>query len=215
MTKYLFLDMDGTVCKSRQPASEEMLTELSRVNEKRKVMLVSGAELSRMEKQVPIPYMMYFTQNGNIVYNGDDIVLKNELTNKEEILAHIELLKKDYPNAEIEDRGAEIVVSFTGFNAPQEIKDSFDPDRKIRLEMLRQHPFPNAYVAGLTGIDYIPKTKGDNIQHYINLRKIKPSDCLYIGDALEKGANDETVVGIIPTFAVRNPEDTLKFITKL
>jgi HAD superfamily hydrolase (TIGR01484 family) len=207
--------MDGTLCESRQKATSEMLIHLKALNEKKKVFIVSGAELARMELQCPMKYVTYFSQNGNIIYDGDKEIRHNELTNKEEILKHIDLLRADYPIAEVEDRGSQITVSFTGFTAPQEIKNSFDPDRKIRLEMLKRYPFHNAFVAGLTGIDYIPKTKGENIQHYLELRKIKPADCIYIGDALEKGANDETVVGVIPTFAVKNPEDTLKFIKQL
>lgn len=207
--------MDGTICLSRQNATEEMLGELTRIDEKRKILIVSGAELSRMKLQVPLKYVTYFSQNGNIIYDGDKEVRYNELPDKEEILKHIELLKKDYPNAEIEDRGSQLTVSFTGFTAPQDIKDRFDPDRKIRMEMLKKHPHPNAWVAGLTGIDYIPKTKGENIQHYLELRKIKPADCLYIGDALESGANDATVVGVIPTFSVKNSEETLKFLRQL
>lgn len=213
--KYLFFDLDGTLCPSRQNASEEMIRELERIKKTKRVLIVSGAELSRMMLQVPLKYTTYFSQNGNEIYDGDRIIRKNELTNKAEILEHIEILKKSYPNAEVEDRGSQLVVSFTGFTAPQEIKDKFDPDRKIRLEMLKKHPYPNAYVAGLTGIDYIPKTKGENIKHYLYLRKIKPDDCLYIGDALEEGANDFSVVGVIPTHAVKNPEETLEFIKQL
>jgi len=36
--------------------------------------------------------------------------------------------------------------------------------------------------------------------------------CLYIGDALFPGGNDETVVGVIETKSVRNPEDTFTLL---
>lgn len=215
MTSHIFLDMDGTLCKSRQNATEEMMYELEQISRSRYLYIVSGAELLRMELQVPLNNVIYFSQNGNEIYDDKKILWKNEMINKKEILEHIEILKNNYPNAEIEDRGVSIVVSFTGFHAPQDIKDKFDPDRKIRMEMLRKFPHPNAYVAGLTGIDFIPKTKGENIKRYIEEYDINPTDCLYIGDALEKGANDETVVGIIPTFAVRNPEETLQFLKQI
>ncbi len=81
--------------------------------------------------------------------------------------------------------------------------------------MLEENPHPNAFVGGLTGIDYIPKTKGENIQKFISDGGISIIDCLYIGDALEQGMNDYSVVGVIPTFAVKNPEETLEFIKKL
>ena len=214
--KYLFCDLDGTLCESKQNLEKEMLRELVRINEKLKLFIVSGAELSRMLTQAPMKYVTYFSQNGNLIYDGDKIIRQNELTNKKEILEHIKILL-DGLNIElkddmIDDRGSQISLSFVGHNAPLAEKKAFDPDRKIRLEIIKKFPFHNAFVAGTTCIDYIPKTKGENIQHYIELRKIKPSDCLYIGDALEKGANDETVVGVIPTFAVKNPEDTLRFL---
>ena len=207
--------MDGTLSKSRQEASPEMVKELNRIKEKYHIFIASGAELSRMSWQVPVTDIVWFAQNGNEVVGDMDVYWKRELPDKQDVLNHIDILKKEYPNAEIEDRGCSIVVSFTGFHAPFDIKDAFDPDRKIRLEMLKKHPHPNAYVAGTSGIDYIPFTKGQNIQRYLQIKNIKPHDCLYIGDALEPGANDYTVVGYIPTFAVRNPEDTLRFIKQL
>ena len=44
---------------------------------------------------------------------------------------------------------------------------------------------------------------------YINWKK---EDCLYVGDALFPGGNDETVIGIVPTHAVKDPDDTFRFI---
>lgn len=215
MNKFLFFDLDDTLTLSRQEALPEMIKELNRIKNKYQVFIASGAELSRMQWQVPITDIIWFAQNGNEVSGDNEIFWKKELYNKEEILEHINILKKDYPNAEIEDRGCSLVVSFTGFHAPFEIKNAFDPDRKIRLEMLIKHPHTNAYVAGTSGIDYIPFTKGENIKHYLKIKNINPDNCLYIGDALEPGANDYTVVGVIPTRAVKNPTETLEFIKTL
>ena len=213
--KYIFFDMDGTLSESRQEASPEMVEQLNRIKKIYKVIIASGAELKRMQWQVPVTDITFFAQNGNQVFEDWNILWTKELKDKKGILKHINKLKKNYANAEIEDRGSELVVSFTGFHADPAIKNKFDPDRKIRFAMLKKHPHPNAYVAGTSGIDYIPFTKGENIQDYILNKGIKPSDCLYIGDALEPGANDYTVVGIIPTFPVRNPSDTLNFIKQL
>lgn len=214
--KYLFFDLDGTLCESKRNATEEMLWQLRRLNESRKVCIVSGAELERMLIQAPIRYATYFAQNGNLIYDGDRIIRENKLNNKDEIFAHINLIAKEndieITQDMIEDRGSQISFSFVGHNAPYETKFAFDPDRKIRMEVLKKFPFNNAFVAGTTCIDYIPKTKGQNIKHYLKLRKISPKDCLYIGDALEKGANDYTVVGVIPTHAVKDPAETLSFL---
>ena len=213
--KYLFFDLDNTLTLSRQEALPEMVKELNRIKKIYKIFIISGAELTRMMWQVLTTPNTWFAQNGNEVWGDDGLFWKKELTNKKEILEHINILKKDYPNAEVEDRGSELVVSFTGFNAPFEIKNAFDPDRKIRLEMLKKYPHQNAYVAGTSGIDYIPFTKGENIKQYLKIKNINPSDCLYIGDALEPGANDYSVVGIIPTHSVKNPTETLEFIKQL
>ena len=207
--------MDGTLTESRQAALPEMISELERIKEKYKIIIASGAELKRMMWQVPVRGVTYFAQNGNEVFEEDKLLWVKELPNKKEILEHIERLREGYPHSEIEDRGSELVVSFTGFHAPFDVKNKFDPDRKIRMEMLKKFPHPNAYVAGTSGIDYIPFTKGENIQDYMAKNNIDPIECLYVGDALEPGANDYTVCGIIPTFAVKNPEDTLKFIKLL
>lgn len=213
--KYIFFDMDGTLTESRQPALPEMISELERIKEKYHICIASGAELKRMMWQVPVSGITYFAQNGNEVFEDGKMLWKKELPNKRGILEHIEILRQQYPDSEIEDRGSQLVVSFTGFYADFEIKNKFDPDRKIRMEMLKKFPHPNAYVAGTSGIDYIPFTKGENILEYITQKNISPIECLYVGDALEPGANDYTVCGIIPTFAVKNPADTLKFIKLL
>lgn len=217
--KYVFFDLDGTLCESKQNLKMEMLRALNKLNERKKVFIVSGAELSRMLIQAPLKWVTYFAQNGNEIYDGISIIRKNELTNKAEILEHINKIAKhckiEITEDMIDDRGSQISFSFVGHNAPFSEKAAFDPDRKKRMEVLNKFPFHNAFVAGTTCIDYIPKTKGENIEHYISLRKIKPSDCLYIGDALEEGANDYTVVGVIPTKAVKNPEETLELIKTL
>src|SRR3989338_602540 len=140
--KYIFFDMDGTLTESRQIALPEMISELERIKEKYKIFVASGAELKRMMWQVPISGVTYFAQNGNEVFEDNKLLWRKELPNKKEILEHIELLKIGYPNSEIEDRGSELVVSFTGFHAYFDIKNKFDPDRKIRMEMLKNLHIP-------------------------------------------------------------------------
>ena len=59
MTKYLFFDLDNTLCESKQNVQVFMLKELERLNESKKVFIVSGAELSRMLIQCPLKYTTY------------------------------------------------------------------------------------------------------------------------------------------------------------
>ena len=214
----LFLDLDDTLCLSRQEVKPIMIAELRRISQKYTIGIVGGRTIEDMMEQIPLD-LLFMGQNGNTTHKYGETHWTNELPDKEGVRKHIDLLAKEFGfkigDDMLEDRGSQIVVSFVGFHAPYKIKQKFDPDRKIRMDMLKKFPHPNAYVAGTTGIDYIPKTKGQNIQHYLELEKIKPADCLYIGDALDPGANDHSVCGVIPTFAVKNPDDTLKFLKQL
>lgn len=221
MKKYLFFDLDETVTESKQKATPEMLAELSRLIkelDKYKVTIVSGAEIERMKIQVPLD-VMFMSQNGNRIYENNKLVLENKFENKEAVYKHIDILLKEtnIPLKEdmVEDRGSQISLSFIGHHAPLEEKKKFDPSKQKRTQLLLKHPFPNAFIGGTTCIDYIPKTKGDNIKRYIEDNGINRIDCLYFGDALQGMGNDATVCGIIPTFEVKDPLDTFNFIKNI
>ena len=67
---------------------------------------------------------------------------------------------------------------------------------------------------GTTTFDFTiaGKDKGFNILRLIRHEGWKKEDCIYIGDALFAGGNDETVIGVIPTHAVKDPDDTFDFV---
>lgn len=217
--KYLFLDLDGTVCESKQRASDEMIHHLNQLSYVRDIFIVSGASVERMMVQVPLSNITLFGQNGNSVYKNGRMLWQNELKNKDAIHKHIDkllnYLKIKKIDDMVEDRGSQISLSLVGHNAQFQKKKDFDPDKKKRTALLEMFPFPNALIGGTTTIDYIPGTKGQNIQRYLDEQDISPVECLYIGDALQGFGNDATVCGIIPTFEVRGPEDTLRFIKQL
>lgn len=214
--KYIFFDLDNTLCESKQPVDIRFLRDLEILNGHYKIFIISGAEYSRMLTQIPMAYTVYMPQNGNEVYEDKTLLWKNELTNKNEILEHIKTIA-DYSGIEItddmiDDRGAQISFSFVGHHADKELKKSFDPDRKKRISVLDKFPFPNAVIGGTTCIDYIPHTKGENIKRYIDKKKIRPYQCLYLGDAFMNYGNDATVLGVIPCHWVRSPLETQEFI---
>lgn len=217
--RYLFMDLDNTICKSKQLVELSMLRELEIMNGSFKIGIVSGAEYSRMITQAPLNYVLYMAQNGNETWDSEVLLWKNELRNKDQIFQHIvqiaTALGVRIENDMINDRGSQISFSFVGHHAEQGKKDNFDPDRKIRIALLDKFPFPGAVIGGTTCIDYIPFTKGQNIQRYLDKKKIKQSDCLYIGDAFMPYGNDATVMGVIPTFQVEPPLGTYNFIKQL
>lgn len=217
--KYLFFDLDGTLTESKKDAEPYMLAELDRLSQRYNLILVSGAELARMTRQIPRDYFTLLTQNGNQVYENGEILWKNELVGKEKIYKHIDLCLKELnmvvKEDMIEDRGSQISVSFIGHNAPTAIKKLFDPTRNVRADILDKFPFPGSIIGGTTCIEYIPYTKGDNIKRYIELKGIFPHECLYIGDAFMRHGNDATVLGVIPIHQVCSPLDTFNFIKYL
>jgi len=146
---------------------------------------------------------------------------------KEPILAHAkqlrELITWDVPDEAdlIEDRGSQITLSIYGNNGDPAIKKTIDPDFSIRRDMLQQFPFENdtveVKIGGSTCIDYMKKgkNKGFNVDRLINQMGWDPTDCVYYGDALFPGGNDETVVGVIDTIEVADAEDTLQRLQAL
>lgn len=215
---HIFFDIDGTLCESKQKASNEMLRELFMLYRDYNICLVSGAPYLRMKYQVPLE-AVYFAQNGNEIFYEDVLENVNVFHDKEEALKHITLLSKktgiEVNGETLEDRGSQLSFSLVGHNEPLEIKKAYDPDRKKRTALLEKYPFPRALIGGTSCIDYVPRTKGENIGSFISVNDIKPCECLYIGDALQGYGNDATVCGVIPTFEVKGPEDTLKFIKTL
>jgi phosphomannomutase len=209
--KHIFLDLDNTVTESRGKISLDMYNELSKHQD---VCIVSGASREQILKQIGTLKCFILAQNGN-----DTDIWKKELTNdeREEIMSHINQFGDNHPD-KIEDRGCQISYSFTGHNAPIELKKSFDPTGEKRQNILTTYPLESetieVKIGGTTCLDYYPKgfNKGSNVAKFINCMQWDKVDCLYIGDALFKGGNDETVIGVIETHQVKNHLETLAFL---
>lgn len=211
---HLFFDMDGTITESRQDISIEMFRKLAKL--KQDIIVISGAEIERMKKQLSNLPVFYMAQSGN-----DTKFWNDKLTDKElkEIYKHAD--KIIYIKADmLQNRGCQVSLSLVGHNADMEIKKKFDPDGTLRVDLLKEFPFESetleCRVAGTTCLDYTRKngTKGKNIERLINYFKWKKEDCVYFGDKLMKGGNDESVVGVMDTVAVANPTDLLLKLSK-
>lgn len=210
----IFADLDNTVTESRGKISPEMFQELSRFEN---VCIVSGAEKKQILSQIGDLKCYVLAQNGN-----DTTFWTKLLTEKEriEIMSHIQQFAEVGEDF-IEDRGCQITYSFTGHHAPVEIKKAFDPDGKKRKEILEKYPLESetieVKIGGSTCLDYYPKgfNKGTNVAKFIDYMGWDRNDCVYIGDALFKGGNDETVVGVIETHQVKNHLETLEYLKTL
>lgn len=207
---HLIFDLDNTITESRQDISPEMFERLSVLKDD--IVVISGASEERMIKQLkglPIKYIL--AQSGN-----DTLFWYNKLTDEEirEIYTHADKLRDIEPDM-LENRGCQIALSFTGHNADLKTKKLFDPNGSLRTKILSDIPFESetleCRVGGSTCLDYTRKngTKGKNIERLIKHLNWKKEDCIYYGDALFKGGNDESVVGVIKCIEVANPQDLM------
>ena len=217
----IFLDLDNTICESRQIISPKMKKKLLTLKEP--FVVISGTEKSRIIKQMDGVPCIVMGQNGNDAPNW-----QNKLTKKEsnEILKHLKVLEK-YIGWSILDeetvhhRGCQISFSFTGHNADIKWKKKFDPKKKYRNYILKQVPFKSknliVKVAGTTCFDYNRKDclKGNNLKRYMKLHKLNKKDCIYFGDAFGKGENDESVKGVMRCVKVKDPQDLLTKLKKI
>ncbi len=225
--KHLFFDLDKTIAPPRQPILSDMFALLSSIPHD--IIIVSGQTVPKIEWQTNNLKTIRLGQNGNHAVEADGTELWNIPLTREhtrEILAHINALinKLDHPiNHEwnpVEIRGAQITFSPIGNTAPVDVKISYDPDRRKRDALLQKVPFLSdeliVKIGGSTSLDYIHKDrhKGTNVAKLIELKGWNKDACIYFGDGLYPGGNDEAVIGIIETCAVDDHEHAYEILKK-
>ncbi|MBP6924238.1 MAG: HAD-IIB family hydrolase [Candidatus Pacebacteria bacterium] len=226
--KHLFFDMDQTIAPARQcmlPEMYDLLTSLPQ-----DVVVVSGSSIEQMPHQLGNLPSFRLGQNGNHAIDIDGVELWRvplEDNHRTEILDHIseviEILDHELNHEwnPIEDRGAQITFSPIGNTAPLELKKTYDPDRSKRLSLLEKIPFASedliVKIGGSTSLDYLHKDrhKGTNVQKLIDFMKWNKDECVYFGDGLYPGGNDEAVIGVIDTIAVDDHLDCYKKLQTL
>lgn len=238
MPKHIFFDLDDTLTKSRSVMDEKYQPLFATLCTKKDVVIVSGAQESQIRTQIPESLgaeSYILAQHGNHVVDKARTVLWQELLDSRQIeiiMRVIEIFKKELnitvSNEDdlIENRGSQIGYSILGHHEASAKKYAYDPGSVKRLSFLKAHPRElaelreagvGAQPGGTTSIDFIlaGKHKGFNIARLIEHEGWKKDECLYLGDALFSGGNDETVIGVIPTKAVENPDECFEFIKNL
>ncbi|OGG48740.1 hypothetical protein A3C18_00970 [Candidatus Kaiserbacteria bacterium RIFCSPHIGHO2_02_FULL_54_11b] len=237
MPKHFFFDLDNTLTRSRTLMAtphQEIFKELCR---EKNVVVVTGGQLSQIQKQIPPSFNgEYFalSQSGNHAIGKNGGVLWSESFSAEQKAAILELIRTIHDDVAlsvkdeddlVEDRGSQISYSLIGHHEDIDKKEAFDPGAKKRLEILSRHKEAveqlravgaDVRPGGTTTFDFTiaGKHKGFNIIRLIEREGWKKEDCVYVGDALFPGGNDETVIGVIPTHAVRDPNETFDFVKK-
>jgi len=223
--KHLFFDLDKTVAPARQPILKDMFELLTSLSHD--IIIVSGQEVPKIAWQTNNLSAIRLGQNGNHATEIDGFELWNiplEKHHQDEILAHINALVESldhdmqYEWNPIENRGSQITFSPIGNTAPVEIKLEYDPDRKKRDALLRHIPFVSddliVKIGGSTSFDYIHKDrhKGTNVAKLITHKNWNKDDCIYFGDGLFPGGNDEAVIGVIDTVPVSDHIHTYRLL---
>ncbi len=233
--KYFFFDLDGTLTRSRTLMAEAHQELFDKLCKEKDVIVVTGGQLSQIQKQIPPRFDgAYFvlSQSGNHAITKDGHILWSEHFSPEQktvilefartIHDEVNLSVKD-ENDLVEDRGSQISYSMIGHHEDVNKKEAFDPGAKKRLEILSQHAKEVTHLREV-GVDVRPggtttfdftiagKHKGFNITRLIEKEGWKKEDCVYVGDALFPGGNDETAIGVIPTHAVEDPDGTFSFV---
>jgi HAD superfamily hydrolase (TIGR01484 family) len=213
--------MDQTVAPSRQPIQPEMYELLYSLTHD--IVIVSGQRVDKIKWQSNELPTYRLGQNGNHAVDHADTELWHQpldADHRAQIMAHIDAITERLGHElthewnPIEDRGAQITFSPIGNTAPVELKQTYDPDRRIREQLLADVPFESdeivVKIGGSTSLDYIHKDrhKGSNVRKLINHLDWHPDHCVYIGDGLYPGGNDEAVIGVIDTVPVSDHHDT-------
>ena len=215
------MDMDGTVTDSRQTIKQEMVVIFKALRELgNDITIIRGATKEQILKQIGDINVNIMAQSGN-----ETSFWKNRLNTRDkvEIFRHTNKVKETYPELFLnrnqldllQDRGSQMSFSLVGHNADIEIKKAFDPNGDIRNKILKAIPFFSnnleVRIGGTTCFDYTNKNgnKGKNIDRLIKMKGWNKDECIYFGDALFKGGNDESVIGIIDTVQVGNPDELI------
>lgn len=215
-----FFDLDGTITPSRQKVQPHVKKALLDLNEP--IVVISGLPKDEMIDHLDGIPAIILAQQGNDAPDWQNRLTYEEINEVKKYLANfvqfsIHLVYDDTQET-LQNRGGLVAFSFTGHYAPYPYKYAFDPHRHFRKWILEKYPFKSetleVQISGSTTIDFTRKNwkKGDNLKRYMELHDIDPKDCVYYGDALTPGANDESVIGIMKCVEVKNPDD---LITKL
>ncbi len=233
--QHIFFDLDGTLTRSRSLMTPEHQELFRKLCDAKDVVVVTGGQISQIKKQIPPTFDgAYFalSQSGNHAVGKDGSLLWSEEFSPHQtaaILALVKIIHDDVKlpvtdeNDLVEDRGSQISYSLIGHHEDTAKKEAFDPGAKKRLALLERF---NTEVARLrdAGADVRPggtttfdftiagKHKGFNISRLTEREGWKKEDCVYVGDALFPGGNDETAIGVVPTHPVKEPDETFDYI---
>lgn len=237
--KHFFFDLDNTLTRSKSLIAPEHVPIFKKLSERADIIVVSGHGekdiRAHLTSELDGTYHI-LGQNGNFAETIDGKVLWNNslLQHQKDAIhefvatakKHLGLSVRDEADL-VEDRDSQIAYSLIGHHEDKDVKEAFDPDHKKRHNLLYElkedverlaHEFSvEIRSGGTTVLDmfHFGKNKGYNVAEFIAKMNWKKDECIYTGDALFPGGNDETVVGVISTKAVKNYKETYEYLSEI
>lgn len=243
--KVIVSDLDGTLAPSKSTISKEMAEVIGYVLSRIKIAVVSGGAFPQFEKQFlsqltcgpeKLKNLSIFPTNGSACYVYDENrktwkeLYEEKLTvaERKKIITAlndaIKELKMDLSGSYgevIEDRGSQVTFSGRGQSAPLTTKQTWDPDlikRNKIIDILKKKiPEFDCRTGGISSIDITRKgiDKAYAIKKIKDMFQVKDEEMIYLGDALYKGGNDESVKTTgIEYVQEYGPNDTLEYLSR-
>jgi phosphomannomutase len=241
LPKAILFDLDDTLVISKQPVTDKMASQLSKLLDKTVVCIVSGSEgglinrqvIANLPKESNFSNLYLFPTGAAQCFSYKSIEPKIEYShlftddeaNKvisvlQNILDETKIVEGEKIYGEIiENRGGQISLSALGQQAPVEAKRPWDQDKKKRI-ILRQQLLPllpdcEINIGGMTTLDITKKGIDKRLSIYWIKDKLgcELNDLLYIGDALFEGGNDAIIKETgAPTLQTSDPDETYEII---
>jgi phosphomannomutase len=225
--KYLFFDLDDTLTPNKAPMEDNMYKLLYSLQHTK--VIVSGANIDHIAAQTRGLPFHKLGQNGNhAVTTTGDVLWQEQLIPVEidAIKEHVDAIKRfvshaiDASQNTLVNHGGQVSFSLLKQGTDRNMKESFDPDKTFRQEILKStpsvHDSIDVTVAGSTSFDYLRKGKhkGYYVQKFIDHMGWDKKECIYFGDSFYPGGNDEPVQGVIETVPVSNHYETYELLTR-
>ncbi len=239
----IIFDLDGTLAVSKSAIDDDMAALIARLLMKKKVAVISGGAYSQFQDQflsritcgpAQLSNLFLLPTSGSRLYAWQDgwreqYALDFSAADKEKIISRLNealsseryIAPKEIYGEAIEDRGSQITFSALGQNAPLELKEAWDPDKRKRnqiTDILRKElPEFDIHIGGTTSIDITLKgvDKAYGIAKLSEFLSVPISRMLFVGDAIFPGGNDYPAKAAgVDCIQVSGPEETKKVISE-
>ncbi|MEI8327997.1 MAG: HAD-IIB family hydrolase [Candidatus Taylorbacteria bacterium] len=237
-SKQIFLfSLNGTLASDGLPVEKDIANLLSRLLDNKKLAIISGCGLARIETQLLNSfditqgrfsnlYILPASGSKMLHWKGSWTEVYSEhlaSRQKEDVMVALNaslrklgwsLPAKSYGSV-IQDRGTQISFSGLGENAPANLKRSWDPDRllreKIVADLRTRIPNYDVRIGGWTSIDITKRgvNKGFGVRKLEELLKASAESMVFIGDAIFSNGNDFPIKATgVDCITVNGPSET-------